>query len=301
MPTAPFAHAGELAALATAVCWTVTSMSFEAAGRRVGSIAVNLIRLVMAFGFLFVFTWLDRGLPLPVDASAHAWTWLAISGLVGFTVGDMLLFEAFVLVGSRVSMLIMSLVPPLTALIGWAVMGERLTPRDGLGMLLTVAGVMWVVSERRRDAAGNVLRLPLAGILLAFGGAAGQATGLVLSKVGMGEYDAFAATQIRIVAGTVGLAVLYLLTGWWPRTLAALRDRPAMARTTLGAVFGPFLGVSLSLVAVKYTQAGVAATLMALVPVLILVPAVLVKKERVTPRAVLGAVVAVAGSALLFL
>ena len=262
---------------------------------------MNPIRLALAFCVLAAVTGLTRGLPLPTDATAHAWVWLALSGLVGFTLGDMFLFEAFVLVGARISMLIMSLVPLITVLVGWGILGERLSSRELLGMGLTIAGVAWVILERRRDAAGRIVRLPILGILLAFGGAAGQASGLVLSKFGMGEYDALAATHIRIIAGIAGMTVLYALAGWWPRTLRALRDRPAMARIGLGALFGPFLGVSLSLVAVKYTQAGVAATLMALVPVFIIVPAVLIRKEPVTVRAMSGAVVAVAGSALLFL
>ena len=94
---------------------------------------------------------------------------------------------------------------------------------------------------------------------------------------------------------------LFAIIGWWPRVLRALGDRKAMVGTTTGAVFGPFLGVSLSLVAVQHTQAGVATTIMALVPVLIIVPSVLIKKERVSPRAVFGAIVAVSGAALLFL
>jgi drug/metabolite transporter (DMT)-like permease len=279
----------------------MSSSSFEAAGKRVGSIAVNLIRLALAFMMVATLTGITRGLLLPTDATAHAWFWLVLSGLVGFTLGDMFLFEALVLVGARVSMLIMSLVPPMTALIGWGILGEHLSPLEILGMSLTVAGVAWVVLERRRDAAGQLVHVPVLGILLALGGAAGQATGLVLSKFGMGDYDTFAAVHIRIIAGITGLAALYAVAGWWPRTVRALRDRPAMARATLGALFGPVLGVSLSLAAVKYTQAGVAATLMALVPVFIIVPAVLIRKEAITLRAVSGAVVAVAGSALLFL
>jgi drug/metabolite transporter (DMT)-like permease len=139
------------------------------------------------------------------------------------------------------------------------------------------------------------------GILLGLGGALGQAGGLVLSKYGMGDYDPFAATQIRVIAGTVSFAVIFVFIGWWPRTIAALRDRRAMGFTTLGAFFGPFLGVSLSLAAVKFTQAGVAASLMSLMPVLIIPPAILIKKERISPRAIAGAGFAVAGAALLFL
>jgi len=297
---APFPHAGELAALATACCWTASALAFEAAGRRVGSLALNLIRLVPAMVLLSVYSWLVRGVAFPVDASAHAWLWLSLSGLVGFTVGDLCLFRAFVRVGARVSMLLMATVPLITTLFGLLIMGELLSARQLLGMVLTVVGVSSVALERRPDAAGRMQRLPLDGILLALGGAVGQALGLVLSKVGMGAYDAFASTQIRVLAGIVGLSVVFTVIGWWPRVRRALADRSAMVSTGIGAFFGPFLGVSLSLVAIKYTYAGVAATLMALVPVLIIPVSVLVLRERVSRLAVLGAVVAVTGTALLF-
>jgi drug/metabolite transporter (DMT)-like permease len=299
--TPPFPHAGELAALGTAACWTATSLAFEVAGRRIGSLPVNLIRLVLAIFLLGGFTWLTRGLLLPVDASAHNWVWLSLSGIVGFTVGDLCLFRAFVVVGARVSMLLMTLVPVITAIAGFVVMGEVLSANELLGMALTILGVSTVVWERRRTPDGLLQRLPVSGILLGLAGAAGQAVGLVLSKYGMGSYNAFAATHIRVIAGALGFAVAFTLTGWWPKVRAATKDRRAMTSTTIGAFFGPFLGVSLSLLAVKYTEAGVAATLMALAPVLIIPVSVLVFREHVAWPAVLGAVVAVAGSALLFL
>ena len=297
---APFSYAGEIAALATAVCWTFTGVAFEAAGKRVGSLAVNLIRLLPAVVLLSLYSWTTRGVAFPTDATAHAWLWLSISGLIGFTIGDLCLFRAFVLVGARVSMLLMAMVPPITTLFGLLIMGEVLSARELLGMALTVAGVSSVVLEQRPDAEGKLRRLPLGGVLLGLGGAGGQALGLVLSKYGMGSYDAFAATQIRVVAGIVGFALVFTVIGWWPRVRAAVADRRAMVSTGIGAFFGPFLGVSLSLVAVKYAYAGVAASLMALVPVLIIPASVVVFREKVSPVAILGAVVAVAGSALLF-
>jgi drug/metabolite transporter (DMT)-like permease len=297
----PFANAGELAALATAACWTICALFFETAGRRVGSLAVNLIRLVLAMGLLSLYCWFVRGSTLPGDASIHAWIWLGLSGLIGFNLGDLCLFRAFVVIGSRLSMLIMALVPPFAAVIGWAVLGEHLTAQDMLGMTLTVAGVAIVILQRKNADQSGPSGIPVTGLLLGLGGAFGQAAGLVLSKLGMGEYDAFAATQIRVIAGIVGFIVIFSCIGWWPRVRAALGNRRAMAQTSVGAVFGPFLGVSLSLLAVKYTEAGVAATIMALVPVLIIPPAVLILKEKVSRQAVLGSVIAVAGSALLFL
>lgn len=295
------ARVGELAALATACCWVVTAMAFESAGRRVGSLVVNLLRLVMAIVLLGGFTWVTRGLLLPSDASGRAWAWLSVSGVVGLTIGDSFLFRAFILIGSRLSLLLMSLVPPLTALIGWLLLGEVLGPQELAGMALTVAGVSWVVLERQPAAMPGSGRVPLAGVILGVGAASGQAVGLVLSKFGMAGYDAFAATQIRVIAGTAGFVVLFGVIGWWPRVATALGDRGAMARTALGAFFGPFLGVSLSLVAISYTTTGVAATIIALMPVLVIPPSVILFKERVSARAVAGSLVAVAGTALLFL
>ncbi len=276
-------------------------MAFESAGKKVGSMSVNLIRLVIALVFLTIFCWIARGRPLPDDASAHAWLWLSVSGIVGFTIGDLCLFRAFVVVGARISMLLMTMVPPFTALLGWVLLGEHLEPVDWMGMAFIVGGVAWVVIERRPVGEMKTERPSSSGILLGIAGAAGQSLGFVLSKLGMGSYNAFAATQIRVIAGIVGFSVLFLFIGWWPRVFSALKNRGAMARISLGAVFGPFLGVSLSLVAVKYTEAGVAATLMALTPVIIIPPAVWINKERISLRAIIGAFVAVGGAALLFL
>lgn len=304
-------HLGELAALAVAFFWTMSALAFEAAGRRVGSLAVNLLRLAIGLALLSLYCLWRRGSLLPGDASAEAWLWLSLSGLVGLTFGDLCLFRAYLVVGVRLSMLVMSLAPPLTALLGWLVMGERLSGLQWLGMLLTIGGVSWVVAQRQAVSASPAPPAAPAtpqpsrawglGLLLALGGAVGQALGLVLSKHGMGSYDAFAATQIRIIAGLAGFCVL-VVAGRRLRLLrAALADRRALGLLSVGALFGPFLGISFSLLAVQHTSAGVAATLMALVPILIIPAVIVVHRERVPPRAWLGTALAVAGSALLFL
>jgi len=292
---------GEFAALVTAVCWTVTALSFEAAGNKVGSLAVNLLRLCIAFVFLSVFCLVTRGLPLPLDASPRTWLWLSLSGLVGFSLGDLCLFRAFVVIGARISSLLMSMVPPLTALIGWALMGETLSLRNIVGMILVVGGIALVVLERNPGNKQIRLSHPVSGILLGLGGAVGQAVGLVFSKYGMGSYNPFAATQIRVIAGIVGFSFLFFLIRAWPRAGAAIRNRRAMFPISLGAFFGPFLGVSFSLQAIQHTLVGVDSSIMAIVPVLIILPAIILFKEKVTFREVVGAVIAVAGVTLLFL
>ena len=197
-------------------------------------------------------------------------------------------------------MLIMASVPPITALMGWVLLSETLGALDLLGMTLTVGGIVFVVLERKTGEEKKEFTHSLRGVLLAFGGAVGQAVGLVLSKYGMGAYNAFAATQIRMLAGVISFSVvLFLVKGWKP-VGNAFRNRRALFLTFLGAIFGAFLGVSFSLLAVQHTSTGVASTIMAIAPVLIIPPALIFFKERVTFREVLGAIVAVLGVGLLF-
>jgi drug/metabolite transporter (DMT)-like permease len=300
-------HFGEIAGVLTAVFWTVTSLAFESAGKKVGSLSVNLIRLVMAFFFVGIYSWIARGFFFPTDANFFQWKWLALSGLVGFVIGDLLLFQAFVVVGARISMLMMALAPPFAALIGWLLLGEVLEPMSWLGMAITMCGIIIVILKREKtEENGTVVKkikssYSVPGILLALGGAMGQAAGLVISKKGMGDYDAFSATQIRILTGIAGFTILFFFMRRWPKVLEAIKHTSAMKRITLGAIFGPFLGVSFSLLAVQHTQAGIAATLMAIVPVLIIGPSILLFNEKVNWKEILGAVITVVGVAFFFL
>lgn len=294
-------HQGEFAALFTAFFWTITALSFETASHKIGSVAVNILRLVIGLAFLSVFTLIRRGLILPFDASYENWLWLTLSGFVGFVFGDLLLFKSYTMIGSRFSMLIMTLVPPITAFFSFIILGERLTLFHYLGMTLTFSGIAMAIFSRNGKGEKFSLKLEPKGILYAFGGAVGQALGLVLSKLGLKDYDPFAATQIRIIAGIIGFVFLVTFMKRWGSVIKATRDTQGMLFTSIGSFFGPFLGVSFSLIAVKYTEAGIASTIMALVPVFIILPAVVLYKQKVTLPELLGALVSVGGVALFFL
>ncbi|HMA61604.1 MAG TPA: DMT family transporter [bacterium] len=294
-------HIGELAALGTALCWAANALFFEDAGKRVGSFAVNFIRIYFGLIFLSIFTWITRGMILPVDASAHAWFWLGLSGVVGVVIGDLMLFEAFVVVGARVSMLIMSLVPIITAIISWLVLGETMTALEIFGMVITITGVSLVILERRDGGKNLKFRHPIAGVLFALGGATGQAIGLVLSKLGMGDYNAFASTQIRLIIGSVGFLIVILITRKWSNVTKAFRNAKAMKSVTAGSFVGPFLGISLSLVAVQFTRAGIASTIIAISPVIIIPFSIAIFNEKVTPLEIFGAFISVAGVSIYFL
>lgn len=289
-------HVGEIASLLTAVCWTFSAIYFEKAGRRVGSLSVNIIRIFLGVIFLGITTLFTRGMFFPIDATPYNWFWLGLSGIVGFFLGDLFLFKSYTIIGSRTSQLVMSLAPMITAVIGWFFLSEYLTPKSMAGIVVSVTGIMIAV-------AGKKLRLdvPVKGFLYAIGGALGQAVGLILSKKGMGDYDAIAATQIRAIFGFAAFALLVTFMRRWRKVILATGERKSMNAITIGAMFGPFIGVSLSLFAVKHTETGIASALMALTPIFIIIPSAIMFKEKITARQVTGAVISIIGASIFFL
>ena len=294
-------HYGEFAALLVAVFWSVTALSFEKASRQVGSLPVNIIRLILGFIFLTILTFFIRGVALPTDATAHNWIWLSVSGLIGFVLGDFFLFKSYTIIGSWFAMLIMTLAPPIAAIFGWILLDEKLSFLAITGITITMAGIVIAMFQRDKENRRMKVNKPVKGLLYAFGGALGQALGIVFSKYGMGEYDPFAATQIRIITGIAGFALLITILGKWNPVIEAVTDRGAMIPIGIGSFFGPCLGVSFSLLAIRYTSTGIASTIMALVPIFIIPPSVWLFKHRITRQEIIGTIVSLAGVALFFL
>ena len=293
-------HTGELAALTTAALWSVTSVLFTLAGRQVAPYAVNLFRTIIGGCLLAATLWLANGSPWPSGAPPGRLLDLAVSGVIGLAIGDTLLFQSYAWIGPRLATLLMALAPPMSAAIAWLGLGEHLGGRALLGMALALAGIIWVVRERGvgSAAAAGPARRRL-GILLGLGAAACQAIGAVLSKHGMVGVDPLPATLVRMVSGAAGILAAALASGHLPRALPALRARRFLALALGASVLCPYLGVWLSLVSLKLTETGVALTLMAMSPILVIPLAARVFGERATARTVAGTVVAVAGVAIL--
>ncbi len=294
---------GEILAFATVLCWTVSVQFFEAASTRVGAIPVNIIRITVALTLFTTLLLVRQGSFLPLQFPVHAWIYLSLSGIIGFFIGDIFLFQSFVEIGPRIAMLIFSLAAPASAVIGYLFLGETYTMQQWSGMLITLFGVGTVILEKRGGVHGLQKQqrryVSPKGVAFAALAMLGQAVGYVLSKIGMqvetGYLDAFSATQIRALAAFVCFLFYFTLTGRWQKVRVALTDGRAVALTTVGAVVGPFLGVSLSLLVLHYLSVGVASTILSLVPVVIIPFSVFLHKEHVSARAVVGACIAVTG------
>jgi drug/metabolite transporter (DMT)-like permease len=291
---------GELSALLTACCWSGSSLAFAAATRRAGVFQVNTTRLILALTYLLL---LIGAAQLSLKLSTTQIAYLSLSGIIGLALGDSFLFRAYQEIGARVTMLIMSLAPAIAAVLAYVLLGETLSALGVLGIVITMVGIGVVVLERSRTSS-SAMSYPMLGIVLALLAATGQGAGLVFVKMAFreGEVNGFVATAVRIAASLVLLLPVAAATRRYesPVTMFA-RDRKAFYLTATGSVLGPFLGITFSLIAIEHTKIGIAATIMATVPILMLPLVRFLYKEQLTWRAIVGALVTVVGVGVLFL
>jgi len=294
------APVGETAALTAALFWALSSTLFTLASRATNPYIVNRLRLIGALVLVGGLHTVLIGAPLPKGASTYQWLVLGLSAIIGLVIGDSFLLMAYVKIGPRLSMLLMSMVPIVTTGAAWVLFGEHLSALKLAGIAVTISGVSWVVLEKgRKGAPFKVTRL---GLFFGIGAMLGQAIGLVLSKEGMrGGLPPITATYIRTIWGVSSIWIATFTISRARSTFGTLRSGKKTAYILLATVFGPFLGIYASLVAIDRAPVGIASTLMALAPLFIIPIAHFVFGDRVTWRAVLGTVIALVGVSVLFL
>ena len=298
---------GQTADIITSCLWTINSLLFASAGKRIGSISVNAYRIICAVGLLSATHLILFHQFLP-SATTEQWFWIGLSGIIGLGIGDFGLFAAFVIIGPRRSVLIMALSPIFAAIGGYLVLHEILTPFSIVGIAVTLTGVILVILESEEKSNEEVLprRMKMWGSLLAFIGAIGQGTGIVLAKNGIWLYESnplnpLSATLIRMILGSLFIWFVVLVAGKLPEIQKAFHNRQGLKLTVLGAFIGPFLGVTFSMIAATLSEVGIAQTLMSLMPVLIIPILWIHYRQKTSPRGILGALIAVAGVAMLFM
>lgn len=311
-------YKGELISIAVATSWTACAMFAEVASKRMGSLPFNLVRMLLSLLMLAGVMWFYTGVPYPAGADSTTWFWLSLSGFVGYVLGDFCLFNSYILIGSRYGQLLMTIAPPTAAIFGWAMLGQNMTWLAILGMCITTLGIATAIY---RPNSQKNQRIPLKGILYGIGAGIGQGVGLVLSAKGLLHYEEtiqsmdivflhgsnaslilpFASTAIRAVTGLIGFSIWTAINGEIKNLKSGIRDRKTMLAALGATLTGPFIGVSLSLMATLYTSIGVAQTIMAMTPVLIILPTYLVFHQKVLLREVIGAIISVCGVALFFI
>ena len=305
------AYLGELISIGVAFSWTATALLSEFGSKRLGNLTLNVLRMTLALVFSLVLFGVITGELLPsVGASPEAIGWMLLSGLVGYVIGDYCLFQCYIIIGSRYGQLFMTLAPLSAALMAWVMLGQQMNAMSIIAMLVTLLGIGISVLGRGEHHKVS-LKLPLNGVLFAVGAAMCQGVGLVLSKIGMDHYEAvndapewlipFSANFYRCIAGIVGFSLLLYFRDGMAPLREALHDKKGLSIATATTIFGPFIGVGFSLMAVQYTAAGIASTLMAMTPIIILLPSYWLFHEKITWRAVIGAVISVLGVSLFFL
>jgi drug/metabolite transporter (DMT)-like permease len=313
-------YLGETISLAVAMSWTVAALASEVGSRRLGVFVMNVWRMGVALLLSALLMWFVFGSPYPMYANGEAWLWLLASGVVGYFFGDWCLFNSYLTIGSRYGQLFMTLAPMFTALFAWILLGQVLSWNALLAMTVTLFGIAISVLGHGEHHTFS-LQLPLKGILFGIGAGLGQGVGLVLSKIGLDAYTAavpaavlpsvenylpFGANMVRCVSGLLCFSSFYAVMIRKrpddPQTLCtSLHNRKGLLAMVIAVFSGPFLGVSMSLMAVQYTAAGIASTIMAMTPIIILLPSYYLFGQPITLKSVIGAVVSCIGVSLFFL
>lgn len=307
-------YLGEVISLGVAVSWTITALFAEIASKRLGALQLNVIRMFLSLLMLGSTLWWFTGSFLPLHADVSTWFWLSLSGFVGYLLGDYCLFNSYILIGSRFGQLFMTLAPPTAAVAAWMILGETLSVQALLGMAVTLTGISISVLNKGTSHKFS-LKLPLKGVLFGIGAGIGQGVGLVLSKVGMNHYESsipmdegavmdmlpFASTFMRAVTGAIGFLLVMMIQKKLHTLFQAVSDGKGMGAAVGATITGPFIGVAFSLMAVQYTEAGIASTLMALTPILILWPSHFFFGQQVTFKEIIGACISVFGASLFFI
>jgi drug/metabolite transporter (DMT)-like permease len=293
---------GELAALLVAVLWSFNSVLFTFIGKRVGASTVNHLRIWIAIVMMCALHMVMFGSVFPFELSGRSFFFLAISGIIGLSLGDSFLYRAYLLIGPRLALLVMLSAPVFSAFLAWITLGEVLIPIKIIGIIVTLGGIAWVVLERTGNQ-GEDKKPPkyLMGVMMGMLGAVGQAVGLLFSRMGMeGGISAISATHVRIACAGLVMAIIALARGKMQSHFEKIKDKKLFFGMVVGVLTGPVAGVILSLVAIAHTQIGAASAIMSICPVLLIPVSHFMFKEKITLKAVLGTIIALAGVALLF-
>ena len=312
------AYLGEVIALSTSMIWTVSALSAEASGKRIGALSLNVFTMIFAICFLALTLWVFTGAPFPRYLNTKAILWLLGSGISGFLICNYCLYSSYIYITSRFGQLFATLSAPTAAIMGWIILDEKLTLQECIGIVITLSGIAMSILSGGDKSTGEhkiKIKLPIKGVLFAITAGISQGMALVFGKVGMIHYDTqipegmtrlsnfvpISSSFIRVSIGLLGFVLMVMFQKQWPTIKKSMHDKKGVLTALLTTFTGPFLGATCALIAMRYSKAGIAATLLELTPIFIILPAHFIFKQKVRFIEVVGAIVCVAGVSLFFI
>lgn len=297
---------GELIAFCTTLSWSIGIFPFTEASRRLGPDAVNHFRLLLALLMLtviFLFQNSFSVMQLIDSPDPGQWIWFGLSGVVGLALGDYFGFTAFAILGTRLGSLFTCFAPGAALLFGYVMLNEDVNFIGLSGIIITIAGVMYISLSKEEKAAvsdlgfGDLRKGIIYGILAALC----QGVGLVLAKKGMSSSDVqlnpVHATWIRMIVASGAIYIVTLMRGRLAAVHAPVRSNQnkGVGYAVMGTLFGPVIGVCFSMYAVTLVQVSVAQTIFSMVPVVVLPLALIFTNEKLSLKTAAGALIAIAG------
>jgi drug/metabolite transporter (DMT)-like permease len=288
-------YLGELLSLYCAISWAFTAILFTSASKKIGVTNVNFIRLIFAFILLGITLLISKSYFIPSFSNIHSWFWLSLSGIIGFIFGDLFLFKSYLKIGFNQARLIMTLVPIFSSIFSFIILKEQPSFKQSIGILITVLGIIIALHKDKFLKIFNI------GILFACLGALGQALGLVLSKYGLKNLDAFSGVQIRIFSSIIVFIFILTFQKKCLKFFKAFNDKKAILNVFIGTFIGIYLGVSLGLLALTYTKVSVASTIMATVPIILIPISIFFYKYKISLKEIIGTFVSILGISIFFI
>lgn len=295
---------GELAALVAAFCWAVSSTVYGYLGQKISPIGLNLLKGILAIALLLLTLFVQSIFQL--DSNLFQWDsttlgLLILSGVIGIAIGDTAFFNCLNALGARKALLMETLAPPLTAILALIFLTENLSITAWAGILFTVLGVAWVITEQVNEqgsTSSHLVRGLGFGLLAAFS----QSTGVTLSRLALTqvEISPLWSTLWRMVGGvSVLLFCLPFYRSTLHSTLNVIKTKSVLGIIFIATFLGTYLGIWLQQTALKFTEAGIAQALSSTSPLFIL-PIVAILGERVSGRAIIGVIISLVGITLIF-
>ena len=290
---------GEIAAFSAALLWSVNAIVLTEAVKRVGPFNVNIGRLFFASLFLLLTIIIFS---LDVNIHFQQVLYLILSGIIGLVIGDYGMLKSYEIIGPRLGMLMMSFVPSMSVILGYYVLDEVLTVSQIVGILITSCGLAIVILQKKVSV--EKFHFSFKGGMYGLLASGGQAIGLIFAKEAFnyGELNEFVAAFIRIFFSLILLIFLGRIWGYSKNPIRVFKnDLNGLKLIIWGAILGPYLGITASLIAVAHTHVGIASTLMGTVPILMLPISKYYYKEKLSLKSIIGTILAFSGIALIFL